>query len=93
MPLNGVNGTRSATMSVTVAITELDGSPSKNLSAANFQLSGDGRIALQATETAPGRYRLVVALDDLDGPARRPQQRTLTVSHTPLTYTHTEETN
>lgn len=92
VPEHEIPGTRSATASVTVSVTELDGTPSRNLAPANFQLSGDGRIAYRATEIAPGRYRLVMALDELDGPFRSPQQRTLTVSHTPLTYTHTEET-
>jgi|GEM_PF-5232189 len=90
--LDMLDGTRSATASVTVSVKELDGTPSKNLSAANFQLSGDGRITIQATEIAPGRYRLAMALDHLYSPVRRPQHRTLTVSHTPITHTHTEET-
>jgi hypothetical protein len=93
VPKHEVPGTRSATASVTVSVTELDGTPSRNLAPTNFQLSGDGRITYRATEIAPGRYRLVMALDELGGPFRKPQQRTLTVSHTPLTYTHTEETN
>jgi hypothetical protein len=92
VPQHEVPGTRSATASVTVSVTELDGTPSRNLAPANFQLSGDGRITYRATEIAPGRYRLVMALDELGGPFRKPQPRTLTVSHTPLTYTHTEET-
>lgn len=78
--------------SVSVSVTELDGTPSRNLAPANFQLSGDGRNAYWATEIAPGRYQLVMAFDELDGPFRSPQLRTLTVSHTPLTYTYTEET-
>lgn len=94
-PLDMLDGTRSATMSVTVSVKELDGAPSKNLAAANFQLSGWGseRITIQATEIAPGRYRLAMGLDNLYSPVRRPQHRTLTVSHTPITHTHTEETN
>jgi hypothetical protein len=87
-------GTRSATVSMDVAVEELDGTPSTGLTAANFQLSGGGRITLQVTEkeSAPGVYRVVAALDGLEGALPTPQRRMLTVTHATVTHTHAQPT-
>lgn len=94
--LKEINGSRSATMSVTVSVRELDGTPSKGLTTTNFRiLNESGReddVAIQATETTPGLYRVVAAYDHLYAPTRRPQRRTLTVTHSTLTHTYTKET-
>ncbi len=95
LPLNHFETTRSATLSATVSVQELDGSPSTGLTSANFRLSSywyDRPIAIQATETAAGVYRLTMAFDGLDGYEPRPQRRMLTVTHATLTQTHTQPT-
>lgn len=89
LPLADTDGYRAATISATVSVQELDGTPSKGLTAANFRLSGTERIAIQATETEAGRYRLVMALDGIYGALPKAQHRMLTVTHATLVHTHT----
>lgn len=83
-----VDSRRGATMSVTVAVKELDGTPMTGLAAANFKLSIPSRI--QATETASGIYRIVAEMSNLYGLYARPQFLTLSVTHAGVTHTHQE---
>lgn len=92
---DNLDGMRSATLTMTVSVRELDGTPSSGLGSSNFQISkaSGERHTLQATETAPGVYRVVATLEGLYGPFMRPMQRMLTVTHSSITHTHHEEVN
>lgn len=92
-PMNDANSVRSATVSVTVAVKELDGTPTRQLSAANFQIARDfDEPTLQATETAPGVYRVSAGIRNLRGLKPQAHRLTLTVRHARFTHTHTKET-
>lgn len=84
------SGVRSATVSVTVAVTELDGTPSEGLGAANFQVPESS--AIQVKETAPGVYRVSIGFDELYGLEPEAQSLELSVTHASLTHTHKKET-